>query len=75
MVTTPSRVTCRRNQAILGAEKYGSSTSPVRLARSSAASPSAATSAQIGSDRRSCHTIACDSGSPVTGFQASTVSP
>ena len=72
VVTTPSVVTLRRSQAILGAEKYGSRTRPVRSATQSEASCSSATS---GSARRSCQTIADDSGAPVTGSQASTVSP
>ena len=40
VVTTPSVVTLRRSQAIFGAEKYGSSTSPVRAASMSACSAS-----------------------------------
>ncbi|CAB4961084.1 unannotated protein [freshwater metagenome] len=72
VVTTPSRVTLRRSQVILGAEKYGSRTRPVRRAMSAAC---AERSAQIPAERLSCHTIACDSGWPVRGFHASTVSP
>ena len=72
VVTTPSRVTLRRSHASFGAEKYGSSTSPVRWAKVSLCT---ASSAQMLSARRSCHTIMFDSGLPVSGSQASTVSP
>jgi hypothetical protein len=72
VVTTPSVVTCRRSQVIFGAEKYGSSTSPVRADSSSRRfSRPAHTSAA----RRSCHTIAGDNGRPLPRSQASTVSP
>ena len=59
VVTTPARVMLVRIHAIFGAEKYGSHTSPVRRASSSAWPLSAA---QIDSARRSCHTIAGVSG-------------
>ena len=62
VVTTPSRVRLARIHAIFGAEKYGSSTRPVRRATSSAEPASAA---QMDSARRSCQTIAGLSGRPV----------
>ena len=61
-----------RIHAIFGAEKYGSSTRPVRCATVSA---DAGSGAQIDSARRSCHTTAGVSGRPVSRSQARTVSP
>lgn len=72
VVTTPARARLARSHAIFGAEKYGSSTSPVRWATRSAES---ANCAQTDSARRSCHTIAGVSGRPVSRSHASTVSP
>ena len=72
VVTTPAVVMFARIHAILGAEKYGSSTRPVRWATVSADADS---DAQIDSARRSCHTTAGVSGRPVSRSQASTVSP
>ena len=63
VVTTPSVVRLRRSHAIFGAEKYGSSTSPVRAASMSACSASSSHSRLA---RRSCQTIAGDSGRPVS---------
>ena len=72
VVTVPSRVRFSRSQAIFGAAKYGSSGRPVIAASSAARS---ASRAQTLPDRRSCQTIAGDSGLPVPRSQASTVSP
>ena len=72
VVTVPSAVRFSRSQVIFGAAKYGSSGRPV-IAASSAARP--ASRAQTPPDRRSCQTIAGDSGLPVPRSQASTVSP
>jgi hypothetical protein len=72
VVTTPSVVMLARIQAILGAEKYGSSTRPLRCATVSADADSGP---QTDSARRSCHTTAGVSGRPVSRFQANTVSP
>ena len=72
VVTTPAAVMLARIHAILGAEKYGSSTRPVRAATVSA---DAERGAQIDSARRSCHTTAGVNGRPVARSQASTVSP
>ena len=72
VVTTPSRVKLALIHAILGAEKYGSSTRPVRRATSSADS---ARAPQMDSARRSCHTIAGPNGLPVARSHANTVSP
>ncbi len=71
-VTTPARVIVRRSHAILGAEKYGLSGSPVSAVRRAA---SGASSAQTAAERPSCHTIAGVSGVPSARSHASTVSP
>ena len=73
VVTTPSVVMLPRSHAIFGAEKYGSSTSPVRCGDAARAVRPARR--RRSSARRSCHTIAGDSGRPVPRSQASTVSP
>ena len=62
-----------RSHAILVAEKYGSSTSPVR-SRTSGRWPAAASSSQRSAVRRSCHTMARCRGRPVRRSQATTVS-
>ena len=76
VVTVPSPgmgwVRFSRSQVIFGAAKYGSSGSPV-IAVSSAARP--ASRPHRPAERRSCQTIARDSGAPVARSQASTVSP
>ena len=72
VVTVPSAVRFSRSQVIFGAAKYGSSGRPV-IAVSSA--ERSASRAQTPPERRSCQTIAGDSGGPVRRSQASTVSP
>ena len=62
VVTVPSAVRFSRSQVIFGAAKYGSSGRPVIAASSAARS---ASRAQTPPDRRSCQTIAGDSGLPV----------
>ena len=75
----PSRAFCsspstlRSSHSILVAEKYGSSTSPVR-SRMRSSSPASRSSSQRPAVRRSCHTSARCSGSPVVGSQHTTVS-
>ncbi len=61
------------SHSIFVPEKYGSSTSPVR-SRTSCSRPAARNSSQRSAVRRSCHTIARCSGSPVDGSQTHTVS-
>jgi hypothetical protein len=61
------------SHAILVAEKYGSSTSPVR-SRTSGRCPAAVSSAQRSAVRRSCQTMARCRGRPVRRSQATTVS-
>ena len=75
----PSRARSRRpgtwssSQAILVAEKYGSSTRPVR-ARMSGSWPPARSCSHRGAVRRSCQTSARCRGSPVDGSHTQTVS-
>ncbi len=75
----PSRARCSSpstlpsSHSILVAEKYGSSTSPVRW-RTRSSSPASRSSAQSGAVRRSCQTIALWIGSPDTLSQMTTVS-
>src|ERR1700694_2915852 len=72
VVTTPAVVQLARSHAILGAEKYGSRTRPVRCSTQLFASDLLRHNA---SARRSCHTSAVLSGAPLSGSHASTVSP
>ncbi len=62
-----------RSHASFEAEKYGSSTSPVR-SRISGSSPAARRSSQSSAVRRSCQTIARCSGRPVRRLHTTTVS-
>jgi hypothetical protein len=58
---------------IFVAEKYGSSSSPVRR-RTSSSSPAARSRAQIGAETRLCQTIAGATGAPVARSQRIVVS-
>src|SRR5665213_2724453 len=72
VVTTPSVVRLRRNQASFGAEKYGSSGSPEMAPSRSRCGPSWSVTEVA---RRSCHDRAVVSGRPLGRSHASTVSP